>query len=92
MPEPNEPFDMSFYVLCVVGHWILVGDALATPEGRERVKNAFRSAMLGAGTFEDLEAIPEFQKAMIDVEHASVVTIPAPPPGFTLDDVTEGKV
>jgi hypothetical protein len=71
MLEPNHTFDQSFYVLCVVGHWILVQDVLATPEGREKVKDAFRSAMLAGGSIEALEEIPEFRAAMRDVERAS---------------------
>jgi hypothetical protein len=68
MPETNQAFDQSFYVLCCIGYWILAADALATPEGREKVKDAFRGAMLAAGSYEALEALPEFQAAMRDFQ------------------------
>jgi hypothetical protein len=71
MPEKNQDFDRSFYVLCVVGYWILALDALATPEGREQVKAAFRDAMLSAGSFEALSEIPEFVAAMRDIDLAA---------------------
>lgn len=70
MPETNKDFDQSFYVLCTIGYWILATDALATPEGREKVKSAFRSAMLAAGSYEALEALPEFQAALRDCQLA----------------------
>jgi hypothetical protein len=64
MPESNQDFDQSFYVLCVVGYWILATDALDTAGGREKVKSAFRYAMQCAGSYAALEALPEFQAAV----------------------------
>jgi hypothetical protein len=70
MPEPNQDFDFSFYVLSVIGYWILADDALATPDGCEKVRGAFRTGMLAAGSFEELQQVPEFVAAMRDVEIA----------------------
>jgi hypothetical protein len=64
-------FDASFYVLCSVGCWILQSDALATEDGRERVKDAFRAAMLAGGSYEALQALPEFRAAVLDYEAAA---------------------
>jgi hypothetical protein len=66
-----EQFDQSFYVLCVVGIWILELDALSTEEGREQVKDAFRAALLSAGNLEDWQKIPEFRAAMRDMHPAT---------------------
>jgi hypothetical protein len=68
MPETKHDFDQSFYVLCLIGYWILVVDALATPEGREKVKDTFRAGMLAAGSYAALQALPEFQAAMRDFQ------------------------
>jgi hypothetical protein len=68
MPESNQDFDQSFYVLCVVGYWILATDALDTAVGREKVKSAFRYAMQCAGSYAALEALPEFQAALRHVQ------------------------
>ena len=75
MPEPND-FDQSFYVLCFIGCLILGDNALDTDVGREKVKEVFRSAMLSAGTYENLEQIPEFRKAVADYDQArGIITV-----------------
>jgi len=67
MLEPE--FDKSFFVLSVIGIWILRDGALDTEEGREKVKGAFRDAMLaGSSTFEELCLIPEIKTALEDIE------------------------
>jgi hypothetical protein len=67
----DQDFDQSYYVLCVIGYWILATDALDTPEGREKIRAGFRDAMLSAGGYESLQTIPEFRKAMIDIAAAA---------------------
>ena len=75
MPEPTKDCEFSFYVLCFIGYWILVDDALSTEQGREKVREAFRTGALAAGSFEALQEIPEFQAAMrdIDLAHQGVI-------------------
>jgi hypothetical protein len=70
----SEPFDKSFYVLSYLGAVILGGNLLDTEQGREKVKEIFKAGLLSAGSFEDLQAIPEFKKAVADYE-AGIVTV-----------------
>ena len=66
---PELDFDRSFYTLAVIGVWILRDDALDTEEGREKVKGAFRDAMLaGSSTFEELCLVPEIAAALEDID------------------------
>jgi len=89
MPEPNEPFSQSFYVLCFLGCLILADGALDTEEGRAKIKSVFQSGMLGAGTYEDLEQIPEFRKAVADYDKARAGIISVDPAEISL--ITEAK-
>lgn len=92
MSEPE--FDKSFYSLSVIGFLILAENILDTPQGCETIKQMFRDALVGAGTYENLCAIPEFAAAMSDIERigngesaADLVRsrgIPAPPTGTTV--------
>jgi hypothetical protein len=70
----NEPFDNSFYTLSYLSCLILGGNLLDSEEGRERVKHIFKAGLLAGRTYEDLEAIPEFKKAVEDYE-AGIVTV-----------------
>lgn len=70
MPEPTQDFDLSFYVLATLAIWILADDALATPEGRQRVKDALRDGVLAGGTYEAILEIPEYRAALRDWELA----------------------
>jgi hypothetical protein len=76
MPEPND-FDRSFYTLCFLGCLILADGALDTEEGRAKIKSVFQTSILGAGTYENLEQIPEFRKAVEDFDREIITVDPS---------------
>lgn len=93
--EANQhpDFDKSLYVLFCAGYLILGLDMLSTETGRERVKSVFRDAMLSAGSYEELAALPEFQAAMRDMQKAESGEFSSPPEVVSWDEpVGEGKV
>lgn len=57
-PKLNE----ALITLIVFAHHVLVGDALATPEGREELKTIFCQALAAVPS---LESTPEFGRAML---------------------------
>jgi hypothetical protein len=73
----------ALIALLVIGHDILVEDALATRAGRERIKHAFGAAL---GAVPELTERPEFGMALMIIENPDAIEFN---PAVAPDEVTQ---